>query len=163
MVIWWLSDNRFHSPIWTISCDVAEWWWHNWFYPLGCGLLGITMSVMSVMVVWSECLFFVKSPVLSVFGVFVNLAKTSYSYHAIEVCSKNQLCASIEWVHPKSWFSGRNPDSFFHTFSSCRCSISASLLASRGNIREANITYYLPNLSTFQTWLSQPALCVSFL
>ena len=48
-------------------------------------MIGIMMSAMSVMVVWSECLFFVKSPVLSVFGVFVNLAKASYSYHSIEV------------------------------------------------------------------------------
>jgi len=50
------------------------------------------MGVLSAMVVWSECLFFVRSPTLSLFAVLVNVAKTCYNYHAIEV---NVLAAVI--------------------------------------------------------------------
>ena len=38
-----------------------------------------------MMVVWSECLFFVQKPVLSLFALFVQFAKQNYDYFYIEV------------------------------------------------------------------------------
>jgi len=40
---------------------------------------------MSVIVVWSELTFFNAEPVLSLFAIFVNLAKDGYDYVSIEV------------------------------------------------------------------------------
>lgn len=47
----------------------------------GAGIL----TVVSFMVVWSECLFFIKEPVLSLFAVFIKLARENYDYVYIEV------------------------------------------------------------------------------
>ena len=47
--------------------------------------MAVVLTIVSFMVVWSECLFFVKDPVLSVFAVFINLAKENYDYVFIEV------------------------------------------------------------------------------
>jgi len=77
----------------AVSCNVsslvvsftAEWYWKCWGYQLCLALSAIIMSVLSAMVVWSECLFFVRSPTLSLFAVLVNAARTSYNYRAIEV------------------------------------------------------------------------------
>ncbi|ESO12929.1 hypothetical protein HELRODRAFT_105627 [Helobdella robusta] len=64
-----------------------EWYWKCKIRPILLKIAAILMAVMSFMVVWSECLFFVKSPVLSLFAQFVDLAERSYGYHAIEfVC-----------------------------------------------------------------------------
>ena len=49
----------------------------------------MAMVLLSVMVVWSECLFFVKSPVLSLFALFVDLARKNYDYLMIEVGLRN--------------------------------------------------------------------------
>jgi hypothetical protein len=46
------------------------------------------LALLSVLVVWSELTFFNASPVLSIFAIFVNLAKEYYDYLSIEV---NQL------------------------------------------------------------------------
>lgn len=46
---------------------------------------GVILAVVTFMVVWSECLFFVKDPVLSLFAVFINAAKHNYDYVFIEV------------------------------------------------------------------------------
>ena len=45
----------------------------------------VILTIMSFMVVWSECLFFIKDPVLSLFAVFINLARENYDYAYIEV------------------------------------------------------------------------------
>jgi len=45
------------------------------------------MAILTVMVVWSECLFFIKKPVLSLFAIFLDVATTQgYNYIGIEVC-----------------------------------------------------------------------------
>jgi hypothetical protein len=41
--------------------------------------------VMSATVIWSEALFFKKSPVLSVFAIFISTAKHHRNYMLIEV------------------------------------------------------------------------------
>lgn len=45
------------------------------------------MALLSALVVWSELTFFNASPVLSVFAIFVNLAKEYYDYLSIELVS----------------------------------------------------------------------------
>ena len=50
-----------------------------------CQGLAAVLALMSVIVVWSELTFFNAEPVLSLFAIFVNLAKANYDYVSIEV------------------------------------------------------------------------------
>ena len=65
--------------------SLSEWYWRCVCAVWVCRVLAVLFTIFSFMVVWSECLFFVKSPVLSVFAVFINLAKENYDYVYIEV------------------------------------------------------------------------------
>lgn len=71
----------------VIYTPTVEWYWkcrvQAYFY-MG---LSLVLMVLSFMVVWSECLFFIKSPVLSLFAVFINLARLNYDYAYIELAS----------------------------------------------------------------------------
>ncbi|CAB0016956.1 unnamed protein product [Nesidiocoris tenuis] len=62
-----------------------EWYWRcmmqDYIYRAGAVICGL----LSAMVVWSELTFFNKSPVLSLFAVFLNLARDTYDYFTIEV------------------------------------------------------------------------------
>lgn len=42
---------------------------------------------MSVFVIWSEATFFITTPAVSLFAVFISRASESYNYFAIEVIS----------------------------------------------------------------------------
>lgn len=53
----------------------------DYIYRAGAVICGL----LSAMVVWSELTFFNKSPVLSLFAVFLNLARDTYDYFTIEV------------------------------------------------------------------------------
>ncbi|KAJ8305917.1 hypothetical protein KUTeg_016462 [Tegillarca granosa] len=68
----------------TIYTPQAEWYWKCLIKPWVMRVLAVMLTIFSFMVVWSECLFFVKSPVLSLFAVFLNLAKMNYDYVYIE-------------------------------------------------------------------------------
>lgn len=48
-------------------------------------LAAFAAGVLSIAVVWSEVTFFNKSPVLSLFAQFVELATDKYDYFTIEV------------------------------------------------------------------------------
>ena len=61
--------------------------------------MAVILTIVSFMVVWSECLFFVKDPVLSVFAVFINLAKENYDYVFIEV-----RLFSCDMRFPTMWY-----------------------------------------------------------
>ncbi|CAG5120007.1 unnamed protein product [Candidula unifasciata] len=71
----------------NIYTPSIEWYWkcmvRPYVYKAGAGIL----TVVSFMVVWSECLFFIKEPVLSLFAVFINLARENYDYVYIELAS----------------------------------------------------------------------------
>ncbi|GFO22287.1 lmbr1 domain-containing protein 2-like [Plakobranchus ocellatus] len=78
----------FLFPWWkTVYTPAVEWHWkclvRPYVYMAGAGIL----TIMSFMVVWSECLFFIKEPVLSLFAVFINLARENYDYAYIELAS----------------------------------------------------------------------------
>lgn len=74
----------------------------------------ICAGCLSVAVVWSEVTFFNKSPVLSLFAQFLNLAKRNYDYFTIEV--KICIYYFAQYVHImyvlctyydlSCWFSG---------------------------------------------------------
>lgn len=78
--------NR-HHIISMLYTPKIEWLWRcrvrGWL------LRGVAVcfALISVIVVWSELTFFNQSPTLSLFAVFVNLAKSSYDYFTIEVIS----------------------------------------------------------------------------
>ncbi|XP_052090469.1 G-protein coupled receptor-associated protein LMBRD2-like [Mytilus californianus] len=74
---WWRS----------IYTPTVEWYWKCWARPWTFRVVTVILAIFSFMVVWSECLFFIKSPVLSLFAVFLNVAKHNYDYVYIELAS----------------------------------------------------------------------------
>lgn len=76
------------EPTWIslihILLDV-EWYWKCLFKRYVCQGLAMILALLSVLVVWSELTFFNAQPVLSIFAIFVNLAKEYYDYLSIEV------------------------------------------------------------------------------
>ena len=72
----------------------SEWYWKCKCLPWVCRGLAVVLTIFSFMVVWSECLFFIKDPVLSIFAVFINLAKENYDYVYIEVSVIFWLCCN---------------------------------------------------------------------
>lgn len=64
-----------------------EWYWRCKVYFWVMRVCGVILAVVTFMVVWSECLFFVKDPILSLFAVFINAAKHNYDYVFIELSS----------------------------------------------------------------------------
>lgn len=48
-------------------------------------MLAVLLMLTSAGVVWSECLFSVRKPVLSLFAALVHVAATNYSYWIAEV------------------------------------------------------------------------------
>ena len=63
----------------------TEWYWKCLLRRYVCQGLAMILALLSVLVVWSELTFFNASPVLSIFAIFVNLAKEYYDYLSIEV------------------------------------------------------------------------------
>ncbi|XP_071116644.1 G-protein coupled receptor-associated protein LMBRD2-like isoform X1 [Haliotis cracherodii] len=88
------TDKRFHRVygqykglLRGLYTPTVEWYWKCRVRPWVMMITAIALMVFSFMVVWSECLFFVKDPVLSLFAVFINLAKQNYDYVYIEIAS----------------------------------------------------------------------------
>ena len=63
----------------------VEWYWKCLFRRYLCQALAAVLALLSILVVWSELTFFNAQPVLSLFAIFVNLAKEYYDYLSIEV------------------------------------------------------------------------------
>ena len=62
-----------------------EWYWKCFLRRYLCQALAAVLALLSILVVWSELTFFNAEPVLSLFAIFVNLAKEYYDYLSIEV------------------------------------------------------------------------------
>ena len=67
------------------------------------------LALLSILVVWSELTFFNAQPVLSIFAIFVNLAKEYYDYLSIEVSIRYFFLNRIQISHDFflsycSWF-----------------------------------------------------------
>uniref|UniRef100_F6Y2U7 Uncharacterized protein n=1 Tax=Ciona intestinalis TaxID=7719 RepID=F6Y2U7_CIOIN len=72
----------------------TKWWWYCKIQPLARRILAVCLILLSIMVVWSECTFFNEKPVLSLFAIFINLAKKNYDYYYIELAS----CLTISYL-----------------------------------------------------------------
>lgn len=68
-----------------VSIFVTEWYWKCLLRRYVCQGLAMILALLSILVVWSELTFFNAQPVLSIFAIFVNLAKEYYDYLSIEV------------------------------------------------------------------------------
>ncbi|XP_058791074.1 LMBR1 domain-containing protein 2 homolog [Phymastichus coffea] len=64
-----------------------EWYWKCLIKNYVLRAAAVCAATLSIVVVWSEVMFFNKSPVLSLFARFVNIAKMKYDYFTIEVLS----------------------------------------------------------------------------
>lgn len=62
-----------------------EWYWRCRIYPLLLRALGVLLTVVSLIVVWSECTFFVREPRLSVIAAILHSYQTILSYNLIAV------------------------------------------------------------------------------
>lgn len=69
----------------TAFMFVSEWLWRCRVRGFLLRGLAICFALVSVVVVWSELTFFSTSPTISLFAVFVDLAKANYDYFTIEV------------------------------------------------------------------------------
>jgi len=49
--------------------------------------IALTGGLLSIMVIWSEATFFVRSPALSLFAVFLNIGRDASDYWTIETIS----------------------------------------------------------------------------
>ncbi|XP_066584136.1 LMBR1 domain-containing protein 2 homolog [Prorops nasuta] len=66
---------------------VVEWYWKCCIKSYVLKAMAILTGCLSIAVVWSEVTFFNKSPVLSLFAQFLNIARKKYDYFTIEVLS----------------------------------------------------------------------------
>nr|XP_034187160.1 LMBR1 domain-containing protein 2 homolog [Osmia lignaria] len=88
-------DRRFKStfpahrsfPLRVVYNPVIEWYWKCIMKSYVQKIAAVCAGCLSVAVVWSEVTFFNKSPVLSLFAQFLNLAKENYDYFTIELIS----------------------------------------------------------------------------
>ncbi|KAH9280530.1 LMBR1 domain-containing protein 2 -like protein [Echinococcus granulosus] len=64
-----------------------EWYWRCRLYPLALRALGSLLAVVSLLVVWSECTFFVREPRLSVIAAIIHSHQTITSYNLIAFVS----------------------------------------------------------------------------
>lgn len=71
-----------------------EWYWKCLIRPILMKILAICLCLLSFMVVWSECLFFIKKPVLSFFALFVQAAAKNSGYFYVELSS----CLTITFL-----------------------------------------------------------------
>lgn len=62
-----------------------EWYWKCVIRSYVQKIIAVCTGCLSIAVVWSEVTFFNKTPVLSLFAQFLNLAKENYDYFTIEV------------------------------------------------------------------------------
>ena len=70
----------------------VEWYWKCLVSPILLRAVSIIAMLLSCMIVWSEVTFFSIHPPLSLFAVFVNLAKSRYSYFALECTCLITIC-----------------------------------------------------------------------
>ncbi|XP_046387555.1 LMBR1 domain-containing protein 2 homolog [Ischnura elegans] len=80
-------DPGYPLPIRLIYTPKVEWYWECVMKAKFRKLLAIIAGLLSAAVVWSEVTFFNKDPPLSLFAIFLNVAKEEYDYLSIEIIS----------------------------------------------------------------------------
>lgn len=81
------ANDRPNSP-------KLKWYWECIFKLYLLKISAVCLVILSLVVIWSECTFFNEDPVLSIFAIFINLAKRNYNYFYIELAS----CFSISYL-----------------------------------------------------------------
>lgn len=76
----------------TILNPTVEWYWKCLLSPLMLRGAAACAAIMSVLIIWSEVTFFSIHPPLSMFALFVDLAKKRYNYFAIEAICLVTIC-----------------------------------------------------------------------
>ncbi|GAU93072.1 LMBR1-3 [Ramazzottius varieornatus] len=77
-----------HGRLYTKFCNPKlEWIWKCLLRQWVLKFVAVVMVIVTLMVVWSECTFFVVRPVLSIFANFVDLASAHKQYFHVEVAS----------------------------------------------------------------------------
>ncbi|XP_064624618.1 G-protein coupled receptor-associated protein LMBRD2-like isoform X2 [Lineus longissimus] len=71
-----------------------EWYWLCLLRPWVLRVAAVILALFSILVVWSECTFFCPQPVLSLFAIFIDLAKRNFDYFNIELAS----CVIISYL-----------------------------------------------------------------
>ncbi|GAB1603134.1 LMBR1 domain-containing protein 2-like [Argonauta hians] len=72
--------RKFYTP-------KVEWYWKCLLQPWVMKIVAGWLALMSFLIVWSECLFFIEKPVLSMFAVSINIASKNHDYVYIELTS----------------------------------------------------------------------------
>ena len=67
------------------SASLSEWFWKCVLRAATWKAVSVALFIVTVMVVWSECVFFVSKPPLSLFALFIKQARSHFSYVSIEV------------------------------------------------------------------------------
>ncbi|XP_071453470.1 LMBR1 domain-containing protein 2 homolog [Hetaerina americana] len=80
-------DPGYPLPIRLLYTPKIEWYWECVMKAKFRKLLAIIAGLLSAAVVWSEVTFFNKDPPLSLFAIFLNIAREEYDYLSIEVIS----------------------------------------------------------------------------
>ncbi|XP_042228373.1 LMBR1 domain-containing protein 2 homolog isoform X2 [Homarus americanus] len=81
------TPPRRHYILSYIYTPTIEWIWRCFVRGYLLRALAVCCALVSVVVVWSELTFFSTNPTISLFAVFVNLAKANYDYFTIEMIS----------------------------------------------------------------------------
>ncbi|GAB6023736.1 hypothetical protein CHUAL_008492 [Chamberlinius hualienensis] len=77
------------QPLWwrSVYTPTFEWYWKCVVQVWALKICAVVLTVFSIFVVWSEVTFFNRSPVLSIFAIFLELARDRYAYFYIEFVS----------------------------------------------------------------------------
>ena len=62
-----------------------KWWWRCFLRTYLMKTLSVVFGILSVMVVWSECTFWVKRRTLSIFALIVNHSSSKHNYFNLEI------------------------------------------------------------------------------
>lgn len=71
----------------TGCAPTLEWYWRCCVRGWSLRILGAVLALLSAALVWSEMTFFVRQPILTLFGIFHRSAESSHDYVAIELMS----------------------------------------------------------------------------
>ncbi|CAH1775347.1 unnamed protein product [Owenia fusiformis] len=81
------SFGKYEGPCGCCYSQTLEWYWKCILKAWVLKAVAIVLCIFTAMVVWCEVTFFSKSPVLSLFAIFIQLAKRNYDYFYIELAS----------------------------------------------------------------------------
>ena len=77
-----------YSGFFKVICSpTVEWYWRCLFQPWLFRGLACILAVLSLFVVWSECVFWCQSPVLSLYAIFIDEAQKNHAFFVLECLS----------------------------------------------------------------------------